>query len=108
MRMSWLHRGIAVLAITLVVSGATMVTAGTAWGVTLSPRDRPLPLLSLNDPEQQAILDIPASSCSNCVWMLYMNEPLIRGGPTVGKVLGRTGSLTIAYPQFCGVIQADA
>ena len=36
-----------------------------------------------------------------------MNEPKLPGQPVVGSVTGSSGSLTIKYPQFCGVIQAD-
>jgi hypothetical protein len=109
MRMSGFYRGIAALAITLAVSGALMVTAGTAWSVTLAPRSRPLPLLSMNNDEQLARLVIPAPSpCGDCLWMLFMDEPEVVGGPVVAEVTGRHGSLTIPYPKFCGVIQADA
>jgi len=104
-----LHRIVVVMAITMVVSGATLFNAGAA-SATSSNAVRLV--LQFNDAAKEAELIIPRPACPTaipkCQWMLYMNLPLMPYQPRVGFVVGKHGVLVIPYPKFCGVIQADA
>jgi hypothetical protein len=97
------------VAIALVSMGAIMVTAGTA---SSTPEVFSYPVLRFDDAAQQIQLKIPTPACpvgqSDCEWMLYVNQPGEPGQPVVAQVIGTSGVLTVAYPDFCGVLQADA
>jgi hypothetical protein len=43
-----------------------------------------------------------------CKWLLWGDEPDIAGRPVIGYVEGRSGTLSLATPRFCGVVQYDA
>jgi len=70
------------------------------------------PVLRFNVPLGEVQLTIPTPACPvsdpDCVWRLIINEPKAPGAPIVGTVTGTSGTLTLAFPTYCGVIQADA
>ncbi len=109
MRLNRWHRITAALAIMMLTVGGSMVTAGVAEGAQSAGAR---PILIFNSAAQQAQLTIPTPPCpksdKHCKWMLYMNLPTMPMQPRVGYVLGKSGTLTIDYPKFCGQIQADA
>jgi hypothetical protein len=108
MRVSGIYRLAAVVAITMVATGAAMVSAGTAWGVS---GHYPYPVLRANDATQNFELTIPRhcpEANPDCVWMLFVDEPKVPGHPIVAMVKGTSGTLAVPYPAFCGVLQADA
>lgn len=43
-----------------------------------------------------------------CKWLLWGNEPNVAGHPAIGYVQGGSGTLSLAAPRFCGVVQYDA
>jgi hypothetical protein len=43
-----------------------------------------------------------------CKWLLWSDEPNVAGHPVIGKVEGRSGTLSLSAPKFCGVVQYDA
>ena len=43
-----------------------------------------------------------------CKWLLWGDEPDVTGHPTIGYVEGSSGTLSLAAPKFCGVVQYDA
>lgn len=98
----------------MLCSGTVMVTS--AWSAPrLIPRpgaDIPHPIIGFDDADHLARLVLPNPPCpsadTGCVWMLRVNEPEVAGSPLVGSVSGTSGILTVAFPAFCGVIQADA
>jgi hypothetical protein len=109
MRVKGLHRTAVVLAIAMVVSGAALFSAGTAWAGQAQSAHL---VLSFNDQAKQAQLRIRPQACPHatrkCVWMLFMNLPLLPGQPFVAEVKGTFDTISLPYPKFCGVIQADA
>ena len=109
MRVSSIYRVNAVVAVALIASGSILVTAGVAGSAT---KQSSHPVLRFNDADRKADLTIPTPPCpksnENCEWKLFVNEPLMSGKTLVGAVTGTSGALTVAYPEFCGVIQADA
>ena len=113
MGMSWARRVGAAVALAMLCSGTVMVTS--AWSAPrLVPRvgaHIPRPIIGFDDADHLARLVLPNPPCppdTGCVWMLRVNEPEVAGGPLVGSVTGTSGILTVAFPAFCGVIQADA
>jgi hypothetical protein len=137
MRKSGLNRVVAVVAAVLVATGAAMVTAGTAWsapGHAAKPSTTSTQatitsarahghavkpavtsthsVLRIDDAAGRVELTIPTPPCpvsnEHCEWMLVINEPELPGQPIVGSVTGTSGVLTLAFPKFCGVIQADS
>lgn len=70
--------------------------------------------LRFNDNAHVVTMAIPTSSCrpdhktTTCTWGLFVNEPFAPGQPVVGMAIGASGVLSVAYPAFCGVLQADA
>jgi hypothetical protein len=121
-----MNRVVAVVAAVFVASGAAMVTAGTAWsapGHAVQPRVRAADAGQPRIRSAHAVLrfdvaagvvqlTIPTPPCpvtdEQCEWMLLMNEPEVPGQPTVGTATATSGVLTLSFPDFCGVIQADA
>ena len=110
MRVSGTYRLLAVLAMTLVAIGAALISAGEAWSAPVVHYR--YPVLRISAANQQAQLRIPVPACPtsnpDCVWMLFVNEPNAPGQPVVGMVTGTSGVLTVAFPDYCGLIQADA
>ncbi len=104
-----LAAGAAALAIAL---GAGLATAGSAWSAPGHGHSPHNPVLRIDQSLHQIQLTIPAPACppadAGCTWMLYVGEPRVAGRPTVAAVTGSSGTLTIPFPVFCGVIQADA
>ena len=43
-----------------------------------------------------------------CTWLLWGDEPYVAGHPVIGHVEGGSGTLSLAAPRFCGVVQYDA
>ena len=43
-----------------------------------------------------------------CTWLLWGDEPHVAGHPQIGHVEGGSGTLSLAEPRFCGVVQYDA
>src|SRR5664280_3029331 len=109
MRSRWSRGTTTVAAITSMVFGLCLITAGSAEAATHA---FPYPILRFAPGSQQVRLVIPTPACPashpGCEWELYVNEPNAPGQPAVGLVSGRSGVLTVAYPDYCGVIQADA
>ena len=70
--------------------------------------------IRFDDPGRVVTLTIPTPGCREdnhaiaCRWELYVNEPFVPGQPVVGVASGTSGVLSVEYPSFCGVIQADA
>ncbi len=99
----------AVVATSLVALGAALVFTDTAWA---GNRHVHYPVLRIDNAIHQVQLTIPTPSCPpsqpSCEWMLYVGEPLVPGKPTVAAVTGTSGQLTLPFPAFCGVLQADA
>jgi hypothetical protein len=99
----------AVAAVTMVAAGAALFSAGAAWSAPTPTRHLDL---VFNDAADQVEFTIPTPPCvrqvTDCQWMLYVNMPLLPGQPRVGFTVGTSGTLVVPYPQFCGVIQADA
>jgi hypothetical protein len=137
MRKSGMNRMVAVVAAVFVGTGAVMVTAGAAWSApghaakahTTSTQVSTLSahahghavkpsvtsthsILRIDDAAGLVELIIPTPACPesnlHCEWMLLINEPELPGQPVVGSVTGTSGVLTLAFPKFCGVIQADS
>jgi len=113
MRLNRWHRLTAVLAIAMMAFGGSMVAAGAAGAAGGGQTSAARPYLIFNNDKQQAQLTIPTPPCppkknKHCKWKLYMNLPTMPQTPTVGYVIGKTGTLTIPYPKYCGQIQADA
>ena len=114
--MSGLYRAVAVVAIVLVAFGAALVSAGTAWSAPGHPSvahgRSSQPQLTYDSATQQFELQLPTPLCpktvSDCVWMLWVNEPLMPGMPLVSAKTGSSGILPVTVPDFCGVVQADA
>ena len=104
----WLHRGVAALALILVVSGSAMFLRGHRLGHQRCVHEAGAAVPQFAG---EAKLVIPTPSCSaaypNCHWMLFMNFPLLPGQPRVGYVTGTHGVLVLPFPKFCGVIQVD-
>jgi hypothetical protein len=128
MRNSGVNRTVAVVAAVLVVTGAVLVTAGTAWSapghavqphprsahVAVQPRLRSAhhavqprvgskrSILRWDVAGGMAVLIIPTPPCpvSNeaCQWKLLINEPKVPGEPTVGSVTGTSGVLALTFP----------
>jgi hypothetical protein len=112
----------------MLVAGASLLTAGAAAAASahastadaavasanVATADETVSggvVLVFNDAAKQAQLTIPKDSCTpgvKCKWMLFMNLPFMPHQPRVGYVVGKSGTLVLAYPTFCGVIQADA
>ncbi len=70
--------------------------------------------INFDDIGRVVTLTIPTPPCRPdhqsiaCTWELFVNEPDVPGQPVVGEVYGTSGVLSVNYPAFCGVIQADA
>ena len=70
--------------------------------------------LRFDDSSHVVTLAIPTPSCRQdhhgtaCTWALFVDEPFAPGRPVVAAVSGTSGVLSVPYPQFCGVLQADA
>ena len=70
--------------------------------------------LGFNDNAHVVTLAIPSSPCRSdhkaiaCNWTLSVDEPDVAGQPVVGTATGTTGVLSVTYPAFCGLLQADA
>jgi hypothetical protein len=110
MRASGIYKLTAVVGITMITFGTGMVTAGAAWGLA-AVQPRPVPIF--HDARRVITLKLPpppycTPTVPNCLWELFVNEPKAPGQPTVAKVTGRSGVLSVDYPEYCGVIQADA
>jgi hypothetical protein len=67
------------------------------------------------DQARMVMLTIPTPACRHssettapCNWELFVDEPFAPGQPVVGAVSGSSGVLSVPYPSFCGVLQADA
>jgi hypothetical protein len=71
-------------------------------------------VIQFNDPGRVVTLTIPTPPCRPdgntiaCQWELEVDEPNVPGQPVVGTAFGTSGVLSIPYPSYCGVIQADA
>jgi len=103
------NRVVTAAAMVVVALGAGLVTAGAA---TASPGHLHYPVLRIDNALHQVQLTIPTPACppsdAGCQWMLYVGEPLVTGKPTVAVVTGTSGRLTLPFPAFCGILQADA
>ena len=107
MRAKSVSKLLAVLAIIVIGAGASMVSAGTAWALKVhDPKAAPR-----FDPTTGEIDFTVPTQCpivrTQCLWVLFVNEPLVTGKPVVGTSIGASGTLSVPYPQFCGIIQAD-
>jgi hypothetical protein len=116
-RTSRWYRLLVGLAALLVTTGTGLVTAGATAGAsaTTTTQATPqfaFPVLRFDATTSTATLIIPTPPCpggaTGCEWMLYANEPALPGTPTIGSVVGTSGTLTMVMPAFCGVIQIDA
>jgi len=130
MRRRVLYRVGAASAVLMICVGAAMVTGGVAWSASATrvhpgaghrhPTSRPTavrpastrPILRFDSASQTVQLIIPTPACAvaqpDCQWMLFMNEPREPNHAAVGLVTGRSGTLSLPYPDFCGYIQIDA
>lgn len=81
---------------------------GTAADPWVAPRPTDL---HFDDQTRTVTFTVPTPPCPradrNCQWLLWMNEPKVPGQPAVAMVTGTSGVLTLDYPAFCGIIQAD-
>ena len=67
--------------------------------------------LHFNDSTKAVTLTLPTNPCDSrgdCTWALLVDEPFVPGQPVIAMQETTRGDLTVAYPQFCGVLQADA
>src|SRR5271165_6770703 len=98
-----LQKSIAVLALAMIVGGAAMITAGTAWGLPaegiVSP-DTSQPVLRFESMLHVVALITPTPPCPrhhpHCRWMLYLNKVRVPGNHQ--WVVGTSGRLTLPYP----------
>jgi len=101
-----IHRAVAALAMTMIIGGVGMVTAGAAWSAGLHDSK---PALRFDTYLRQAVLVIPNPPCPkrwrHCHWMLYVNQPNVAGPHT--WVVGTSGRLSLPV-DHCGLYQADA
>lgn len=99
----------ATVIVTVLAMGASLGLSGTAWSVT---KHIPHPVLRFVASPAGAELILPNPPCQitdpGCTWTLVVNEPEVKGGPLIGTAEGTTGTLSVALPPFCGVVQADA
>jgi hypothetical protein len=113
MRLGRIYQLMALGAVALLAAGATLIGAGTAWagpGKAGTGHHDPLGLLAFTDGTVQLQIPTPAcpSSKPDCVWALFVNEPLEAGRTVIGEVTGTSGVLVVNLPHYCGVVQADA
>jgi hypothetical protein len=70
--------------------------------------------IAFGDKAGAVTLTIPVPACRKfgghtaCLWELFVNEPGEPGQPVIGAAFGTAGVLSVPYPTFCGVLQADA
>ncbi len=67
--------------------------------------------LHFNDSTSAVTLKLPTNPCDSrgdCTWALFVDEPFVPGKPVIAMQEATSGALTVAYPSFCGVLQADA
>lgn len=67
--------------------------------------------LHFNDSTNAVTLKLPTNPCDSqgdCTWALFVDEPFVPGKPVIAIQETTRGDLTVAYPSFCGVLQADA
>jgi hypothetical protein len=82
--------------------------------VPAAAADTHLAHLSFGDKAGVVTLAIPTPACrkfedhTGCQWELFVDEPLTPGQPVIGAAFGTSGVLSVPYPTFCGVLQADA
>ncbi len=117
-RLSGVYRATVAVALVLVASGTAMVSTGAAWASSkthqhIRPRAVDYPVFRFDDYFGAVELIVPTPACAKsdpgCEWMLYVNEPGVKGAPLVAWRIGTSGILTVMYPpDFCGGIQADA
>jgi uncharacterized membrane protein YgcG len=90
-----------------VAGGAATISAGVAGS---AQSHFPYPVLRMHFDTDTVTLVIPTPACPTsdpgCVWMLYVNQP--KTGTVVGVATGTSGVLTVAFPNYCGLLQADA
>jgi hypothetical protein len=60
--------------------------------------------LTIPDPCKPRGKNVPGK----CKWLFWGDEPDVAGRPVIGYVEGRSGTLSLAIPRFCGVVQYDA
>lgn len=108
MQSSGIYRMAAALALALVGSGATLLSAGEAWA---APVHVSAPAPTFNDATGVIQFTIPSAPVCNsktqpCQWMLWVNEP----GSTLLPISARGtgGTLSLRYPKVCATVQADA
>jgi hypothetical protein len=101
-----IHRAVAAIAMTMMIGGVGMVTAGAAWSAGLHHSK---PALRFDTYLRQAVLVIPNPPCPkswrHCHWMLSVNL-VNSSGPRV-YVTGTSGRLSLPVDS-CGLWQADA
>jgi len=96
------------------VSSAPSTGTGEIMPSPVAPNQRGYShaVLRFNVAAAEAVLTLPTPPCPvaepGCVWRLIINEPKAPGAPVVGSVTGTSGVLTLPFPAYCGVIQADA
>ncbi len=102
-----IHKAVAAVAVTMIIGGMGMVTAGAAWGAGLHDSK---PQLRFDRYLRQAVLVVPNPPCPkwypHCHWMLYLNRPDVLSEPH-SWVIGKSGRLSLPL-DHCGLYQADA
>lgn len=101
-----IHKALAGVAVTMIIGGMGMVTAGAVWGAGLHDSQ---PALRFDTYLRQAVLVIPNPPCpkvySHCHWMLYVD--LVAHPEPHRWVVGTSGHLSLSVDN-CGYYQADA
>ncbi len=107
MRVKRLRRAVMVLAVVVIAVGASMVSAGTAWAM----KERSPEAMPRFDGMTSAVEVTIPTDCPIvrpvCQWVLFVNEPDAPGKPVAGFEVGTSGVLSVPFPPYCGVIQAD-
>jgi hypothetical protein len=88
------------------------IALGGAFSPSLAEAGSPHPHIRWDSAQNQVEMIVPSGACAylgskKCEWMLWVNEPYANPPVTVGYQIGSGGTLSIPYPSFCGVLQAD-
>ncbi len=101
-----IHKAVAVVAVTMIIGGLGMVTAGAAWSAGLHDSE---PHLRFDNDLRRAVLVIPNPPCPtrslHCHWQLYVNRVDVPGPHQ--WAIGTRGVVSLPI-EHCGDYQADA